>query len=143
MFCHHQIAEGTLRTCLGTLIRIKLVKVQNLITTNACVPVQFYEDSCLVKQKFVMSDDQSVQVRSGAQCKPLSHSVCSLLHVSSSSACLVVFSATQDVQNASGGATFEHALIMREHLTCIILTLTVPCIDVSRCLLHFDRSRLC
>ena len=39
--------------------------------------LQFYEDSCLVRQKFVMADDQSVQVLSQYY---LSLSVCSMTH---------------------------------------------------------------
>ena len=29
---------------------------------SLCLVMQFYEDSCLLKQNFVMADDQSVQV---------------------------------------------------------------------------------
>ena len=37
--------------------------MQVLLTRDLLFVMQFYEEACLVRQKFVMGDDQTVQVR--------------------------------------------------------------------------------
>ena len=62
-----------LQSFLNKLRRKRGSSTKNIQPRNArdLMLMQFYEDACLVKQKFVMADDQSVQV----QCLTLLHKV--------------------------------------------------------------------
>ncbi len=53
--------------------------------------LQFYEDSCLVRQKFVMGDDQSVQVLSTLSFVVAQHMHADLLGAASAGLCSGLF----------------------------------------------------